>query len=146
VRIREIQEDNKEGFVVRFESGFRVKVKFEEYVRLHRIVTQVSSYTIWEFLKDQKSMEALLDRVPDEFYKWVKLVCLQLEDQFNKIEKKAKSEFKYFESRKEAAEYFSTCSYPAILFRMLDKRPYEDIIWKMIKPSYERPFSDKEVL
>ncbi len=45
--IRLMQIDNKEGFIIRFDNGFRIKVKFVEYVRLHRIITQVSSKTIW---------------------------------------------------------------------------------------------------
>jgi len=46
--------DNEEGFVIRFEpSGLRVKIKGEEYVRLHRLVTGVNSKVIWEHLRDR---------------------------------------------------------------------------------------------
>ena len=41
--LQELEEENREGFVIRFENGFRVKVKFSEYVRLHRILTNVST-------------------------------------------------------------------------------------------------------
>jgi RNA ligase len=71
-RLKNLQEDNKEGFVIKFASGFRVKVKFEEYVRLHRILTQVSSTNIWEFLANKQSLDQVLECVPDEFYNWVK--------------------------------------------------------------------------
>jgi RNA ligase len=36
-----------EGFVVRFKSGLRAKIKYAEYVRLHRILTGISERDIW---------------------------------------------------------------------------------------------------
>lgn len=57
--------DNKEGFVIKFSNDFRIKIKFDEYFRLHRIVTQVSTINIWEYLKENKSTGELLERVPD---------------------------------------------------------------------------------
>ena len=62
----EISKD-KEGYVLRFRSGFRMKIKGEEYVRLHRILTNISNSDIWEYLKDGKSFDEILDKVPDEF-------------------------------------------------------------------------------
>lgn len=32
--------ENKEGFVIRYESGLRLKIKFSEYVRLHKLDTR----------------------------------------------------------------------------------------------------------
>ncbi len=42
-----LNEENKEGFVVRFKNGFRLKIKFSEYLRLHKIITGVSNIAIW---------------------------------------------------------------------------------------------------
>lgn len=38
------QDQSREGFVVRFESGQRVKIKFDEYKRLHKLLTGVSRF------------------------------------------------------------------------------------------------------
>jgi RNA ligase len=121
-----------------------LEVKFEEYVRIHRIVTQVSSYNIWEYLKEGQDLMPILDRVPDEFYDWVRAVHKKLIDQYADIEMIAKIDFKVLNDKKETALYFLTCKYPAIMFKMLDKKPYDHIIWKYLKPSYERPFTNKE--
>ena len=43
--LRDREEANREGFVIRFAGGTRVKVKFAEYVRLHRLVTGVNAKT-----------------------------------------------------------------------------------------------------
>ena len=50
-------EPNKEGYVVRFSSGLRLKVKSEEYVRLHRLLTQVNSKDIYEWVRDGRDLE-----------------------------------------------------------------------------------------
>ena len=68
--------NDREGYVVRFKNGFRMKIKGEEYVRLHRILTGFSNVDIWEYLKDGKDINELLDRVPDEFDKSVNVVVL----------------------------------------------------------------------
>jgi RNA ligase len=142
--LKNLEEENKEGFVVKFKSGYRLKVKFAEYVRIHRIVTQVSSLSIWEYLKTNQSMELILDRVPDEFYDWVKETVKKYTEQYAAIEIAAKAEFKVLETRKETAFYFQTCQFSAVLFSMLDGRDYSPIIWKMLKPKFEKPFFNKE--
>lgn len=142
-KLKQLEEDNKEGFVVKFNNGFRLKVKFEEYQRLHRIVTQVSNQDIWEFLKDDKDFAPLLDRVPDEFYDWVKDTKAQLLKNYSEIEAQAKTDFKILENRKETALYFLKCQYPSVMFKILDGQSYQDVIWKMLKPDYQKPFADK---
>lgn len=141
--LKKLNLDNKEGFVVKYANGFRLKVKFEDYLRLHRIITQVTSYNIWEYLMAGKSLEIILDQVPDEFFDWVKATKKELETNFRAIEEQAKADFKVLATRKETAAYFLTKEYPSILFAMLDGKEYHNIIWSIIKPAYERPFSEK---
>ncbi len=139
-QLREIEAENQEGFVIRFKSGLRIKVKFAEYVRLHRIITQTSTTVVWENLATGKSFEELLEKVPDEFYEWVKQTKTELTKQFDTILLEAKSNFKTFDTRKENAAYFLTQKYPHIMFKLLDKKDPSELIWKMIKPEYSKPF------
>lgn len=135
-----LEEKNKEGFVIRFKNGFRVKMKFEEYVRLHRIITGVSNVVVWEYLSEEKQFDELLNKVPDEFYNWVKKTQNDLLNQYNEIYKQCESVFKELGTRKETALYFQTQKYPSVLFSMLDKKNTNKIIWKLIKPKYSKPF------
>jgi RNA ligase len=49
--LKKLERDNAEGFVVKFvPSGVRTKIKFDEYMRLHRILTQITARDIWEYL------------------------------------------------------------------------------------------------
>ena len=139
--LRTLEESNREGFVIRFQSGLRYKVKFEEYVRIHRLVTQVSNLSIWENLKTGSALDELLNRVPDEFYNWVRRTRNELAAKFAVIENTCKAEFKVLSTRKETAIYFQQCQYPAVLFKMLDGKSYDDAIWRIIRPEFAKPFS-----
>lgn len=142
--LKEMDITNKEGFIIKYANNFRVKIKFEEYLRLHRIITQVSNLNIWEYLKTNQSFEEILESVPDEFFNWVKQTKNDLENQYTAIENQCKEDFKLLESRKETALYFLTCKYSAVLFAMLDNKNYSPIIWKMIRPAFEKPFNREE--
>lgn len=148
----EISKD-REGYVIRFKSGFRMKIKGEEYVRLHRILTNFSSKDIWELLVKNEPLEPFLERVPDEFDDWVKRTVMNLRYSFHHIDERAgklHDGFRYGKfndrdpepTKKEFAEYVK--QFPkelaAVMFKMWDKQPYDNIIWSMIKPKYEKPF------
>lgn len=70
-RIALFNEQNQDVFAIRFEDGLRLKFKFVDYVKLRRILTQVTSKVIWEMLRDKTNFEDILERVLDEFYNWV---------------------------------------------------------------------------
>ena len=145
-KILEYQDDKKEGFVLVFEDGFKCKVKFNTYKRLHKILCGVSAKVIWEMLKNKDSFEELMHHVPDEFYDWVKKTKQKLQDDYSTIAINARNYFVKAQakvSRKEHAEYFKKFKYPSILFKMLDGNDYSEMIWKIIKPEYSKPFKDE---
>lgn len=143
--ISAMNDDTKEGFVIRFADNFRLKVKFKEYLRLHRIITQISSIDIWVYMSSGQPFEAILEKVPDEFYQWVKKTSTGLQEQFREIENQCKQDFKVLNTRKDTALYFLTCTFPAILFAMLNGKDYAPIIWKLIRPKFEKPFIQPDV-
>jgi RNA ligase len=145
---------NREGFVLRFfPSNYRCKIKFEDYVALHRIVTQVSSYDIWENLRDHgKLPESFLSNVPDEFYDWVKKTEKIILETFRFAKSlhaaHVSSVLRYgVEDRKKMASAFASIVDPTInlgvLFLIADGKSPDKRIWDMVKPEYSRPFSNK---
>ena len=132
--LKTLESNNKEGFVVLFKNGFRVKCKFDEYCRLHKIITMVSEVTIWENLSSGTPMLGLLEKVPDEFYSWLEKTQNELIESFNKILDENKLIFKEFETRKETALYFLKQKNPSVLFNMLDGKSPDKVIWNLIKP------------
>jgi RNA ligase len=154
----EISKD-REGYVIKFKSGFRMKIKGEEYKRLHKILTNFSSKDIWELLRDGKPMDEFLDRVPDEFYKWVKQQVSSFEYAKYRIGEHCGKIHDYFRygkygdvdpepTKKDFALHLEKCNvqtfYRPILFAMWDGKPYEHIIWRIMKPKYEKPFKKDE--
>jgi len=136
--LQALATSNKEGFVIKYASGFRVKVKFEEYVRLHKVLTNLSKLSVWEALSNGEDFMVLLEQVPDEYYQWARATKSAFETKYAELEAKAKQDFKVLATRKETAMYFMTCEHPSILFHMLDEKPYEPVIWKYLKPKYEK--------
>jgi len=145
----EISKD-REGYVVRFKNGFRMKIKGEEYKRLHRILTNVSNRDIWEYLRVGKPLDEILDKVPDEFYDWVKSEESKFLEMYRITDTMCQLTFmniiKPEMTRKESALKIKEqkLDLQALLFRMLDNKDYSDLIWKNLYPKYSKPFKKDE--
>ena len=150
--IKSLISKDREGYVVRFRNGFRVKIKGEEYVRLHRILTGFSNVDIWEYLKDNKNLDELLDRVPDEFDSWVRNTIKDIKKEYEKLDNEYKWIFKVLmrspqsETKKGFAEHAKNYKHSGILFKMFEDKEYSHYIWKQIRPIYSKPFWQKEEL
>jgi len=149
--ISELAKENdliREGYVLKFSNGFRVKVKFEEYCRLHKIITNVSNIDIWEKLKDGLPLNEIVDKVPDEFYGWVKNTENRLREEFQDIlsdsEKILYSIKKKLgdSERKVYAEEIKKEINSGILFNLLDGRNPDQAIWKLVRPKWSKPFKE----
>jgi RNA ligase len=136
-------EKNKEGYVLRYQPGnFRMKIKFEDYVRLHKIMTNLSTTAVWEVLLNGQNMDSILKDVPDEFYQKIREYEHKLHCEFLAL----KSEYEdHFESirrlgtRKLFAQFANTCfKHPKILFAMYDGKNVDEMIWKIIKPEFKK--------
>ena len=130
--------DNQEGFVVRFSNGERMKVKGEEYLRLHKIMTEVSTKSVWEVLSSGGSMEEILQDVPDEFYSKIKEYENELVSSFQKMKDRYQWYFSLMpkEDRKSFALSAKETKHPSILFSMLNGKSVDGYIWKVLRPEY----------
>jgi RNA ligase len=144
---------NEEGFVLKvIEPGvptWMCKIKFADYCVLHKIVTEISNRSIWEFLRDGKDFDEIIEICPDEFNTWLKKTKSALEHDFTVIENTSRFAYlqvKDMDTRKEQAmyliKYFKDVS--AVVFKMLDGSDYRPSIWGMVKPEkYVQPFTNK---
>jgi len=136
----------EEGYVIRFSNGYRLKAKGDEYCRLHHILTNISNRDIWEYLKDGKPLDDILDKVPDEFYDWVKTTVSDLQNKFNLIKIEVEEEFKELINKKEFAEKIKDNPNKSFLFKRLDSysNQLNEMIWNSIYPTYSKPFKKDE--
>ena len=91
--------------------------------------------------------EKVLAEVPDEFYSWVRKTEADLRLEYTKLETEYLEHFdsiKRLGTRKLFAQSARNFEYPGILFNMLDDKDYSKGIWLIIKPKYEKPFSNNE--
>jgi len=78
---------DKEGFVVRFESGYRVKIKGAAYLRIHRLISRVTPIAIWEALSNGDNLDAIRKEIPEEFWADFDQIRQLLVDKFDEIVK-----------------------------------------------------------
>jgi len=55
-----------EGFVIRFESGYRIKIKSDDYVRIHRLISNVKPLFIWECMINGDDLKKIRTELPEE--------------------------------------------------------------------------------
>lgn len=149
--LKAMVKDDQEGFVVKFTNGDRVKVKGVEYLRLHKIMTNMSTTAVWECLKNGDDIETLLKDVPDEFYKKIKDYVRDLRYSHFQISERAgklHDGFRYGKyndvdpepTKKEFAEFVFKQHkvLQPVMFAMWDKKNYDEIIWRIIRPEFKK--------
>jgi RNA ligase len=150
---------NEEGYVLTWyrtgETPFRLKMKFVEYLRLHRIVTGVSPRRIWEALanKDFVGMDEYLNNSTEWFAKFAKKWQKALEAEYVRLSDKAHESYllakadvraddviygftNMGEERKRWAREFNkpeNAEVRAILFNLLDDKDPDLLIWKQVR-------------
>lgn len=154
-KLKSLIVSNQEGFVIRFTSGARMKIKSEEYVRLHRLLTNFSNVDIWECLMNGTDLNDMLERVPDEFDAWVRNTIKNLKYNYTSIQETTEKLFNnLIESvdgelpiRREYSDWVKKQEkeLQPILYRMYDRSDYSKYIWKLIRPTYQKPFWNREV-
>lgn len=135
---------DEEGFVLVYPNKLRVKVKGEEYCRLHKILSGVSSISVWESLKILGNISALITVLPSNIHNWAYDTEAMLEIKYERVSNNAYHAIQLVttipDRKNQAIFIMEHCKeISSILFAMLDDKEYKHIIWKMIKPKYEKP-------
>lgn len=134
--------NNREGYVVRFASGFRVKKKFGEYVRLHRLVTGTTPRRVWEALSEGNGLKTFLQGVPEEFQAWVVSVATELQNAHDLVLSHARADYEKAKAaaRPAFARAAQEAANPPILFKLWDGQDHDPLVWKLVRPASTRTF------
>lgn len=128
--------DNREGFVIKFSSGFRIKLKYEEYKRLHSIKTGFTEKMVFKLLRDgdYDSINEAMELFDEEQKPFYQSLIDKVESYYNEIKTISLNEYRDdFETDKDAALYIKTCTYPHVLFYMRKGYDYNALIWKYVE-------------
>lgn len=138
---------NFEGYVLFWPAAqLRVKVKLEEYVRLHRIITGLNEHTVWERLRAGDDLAALRADIPEEIHPWFDTTVATFQTAFAAraaevacvvaLVRAAGLDPADRAQRKDVAQIVVREGgdvRPAIFFA-LDGRDYADVLWKLVEP------------
>ena len=126
---------NREGFVIKFKCGFRMKLKFAEYWKLHFLKSGFTEKHILQYLidDDKESIQKALDMFDEEHQIYYNRIINKFKEAYNSILDTAKTQYKEFCTDKEAALYFKTCYYPQIMFCIRKGKNVREAIWNLVK-------------
>jgi hypothetical protein len=141
---------NKEGYVVLLSDGSRIKIKFPKYKELHKVLSDLSVKTVFESIKSGTSLDKLCETTPDEFHPWLQNLYEQIKQDLERLNKEVVKKFESIYnsssssssekeeegmSRKDFAMAINTKmepKYKTIMFRLLDKKPIQDLLYGLI--------------
>jgi T4 RnlA family RNA ligase len=149
--LRNVIKDDEEGYVVRFFDGRRVKVKGRRYMELHKIISGISTRSVWE-AASSGNLDDFLNLVPDECMGWVRGELEKLSGRFQDVFHKAiqaANAVANLDSRKEKALALMK-DHPDVArfaFLLLDgkQKSLATAIWKSIEPAFEKPKSVERI-
>jgi RNA ligase len=133
----------REGLVVHLlDTDERVKIKYADYVRLHRLVTGLSARTVWEVLVAGGDLDALTEPLPDEFHAWVRGVATDLAAEVDAAAAAVEAEFAAIVAdlpdgwgRREFAAQAVRSDDRGALFLRLDGKDYRPGLWQQVRPA-----------
>ncbi|MGE3854384.1 MAG: RNA ligase [Planctomycetota bacterium] len=131
----------REGYVARWPDGYRLKLKFADYLHLHRIVTGTSPRRVWEQLRDG-APPLPLEQLPDEFARWYVQFRDGLQQRYAELHAEVDALWlatPELPDRKSRALHWRSAEPWALkcLFARLDGKPYDEIIWRRVRPGPE---------
>ena len=132
----------KEGIVVRFlYDNEMCKIKQEDYVSLHKLVTGLSERAVWERLGQGAAVEEICEPLPDEFHAWVADVADKLNTEFERRFYQIETE--YVEIMRDLPHQFTRKDFAlrakespnrGFLFALLDGVDIDDKLWQTLRP------------
>lgn len=142
---------NAEGYVIWLNESTAIKLKQEDYIALHRIVSRLSVKEVWRQLRDG-TFDEFAASLPDEFHAWAKAAGGDLVAEFESISAYAHELLdeltgQGFTSRKDQALWVAgnvPSNYRGFVFSLLDEKDIAPGIWRLVEPKGNSPYSAEE--
>lgn len=122
---------SSEGFVLRFFNGVRIKIKGDEYIRVHHLLNSVTPLFIWETIKNKGDVEAIRKELPEELVEEFDNINNIIDKQLNGLlddirfvtnEVKNKSNKEIGLLIQDHSEYFNYAKFPESVRYIFSKR------------------------
>jgi len=144
--------EGREGYVLVFENGERLKIKYENYLKLHKQVSNLTVQNAFGWIKSGELLEKILEIIPDEYHPWYNNITSKINVEYDRINKFCYYDYfaEYFElNKRDFALNIKDHPYKTLLFKIynnnfkesstfmteLNKEPYRTIIFRYIETS-----------
>jgi len=85
----------EEGFVVKFQDGYRCKFKSAEYLKVARLLSEMTPLNFWKAMKDGVVQQEILEEIPEEFEDEVKRIKSGLEIKYQETKLEVLKDYQY---------------------------------------------------
>lgn len=82
IELQKTMPKDQEGFVVKYATGLRVKIKGEEYLKIHKMISNMTPLSFWESMENGKVNREYLAQLPEEFKSDFEPIVAALEEQY----------------------------------------------------------------
>ena len=83
IEIAKTLDFNNEGWVVRFSNGYRIKIKTDEYCRIHRLISNCTPLAIWDMMRNLDDLDVIRVDLPEEHRKDFDQIRERLQERFD---------------------------------------------------------------
>lgn len=120
--------DNREGFVVRFSNGYRMKMKYEDYFKKHFLKSYLTEKHVFLFYEENRVDELMemTKQMDEENQIMVGRMLRKFDMHRNRIYAEANADFERMGypvgttmDKDSAARINKECKYPVLVFRMI---------------------------
>lgn len=140
----------EEGFVVRFKDGFRCKFKSAEYLKVARLLSEMTHLNFWKAMKDGQVQSEIIEEIPEEFRDECDRIKSELEISYQKVKLEVLEDYRYAiqsigglidleEDRKKLGiflkEHGKEIKHEGAMFPKLLNKDVDKYIMKTIRPS-----------
>ena len=131
---------NKEGYVVKFANGDRVKYKYDKYVALHKTISGISDKWVHANLRDGLDYRQSAVDIPDELDDWIKETIAKYKQKFHakmvEVDAVWRETVNHSTIRRDQAMYVlaNHKTNAKMVFGLLDSRDISKMIWDILEP------------
>ena len=85
---------HREGFVIRFSDGHRLKIKGDEYCRIHRLIANVTPLGVWRIMMANDDLDKIRETLPEEYLTDFNRIVELLGFKFSRVKQDVLDDFK----------------------------------------------------
>lgn len=130
---------NEEGYVIRFAgSGLRIKIKFGDYIRLHRLINGITPRRVLDILRAGTSLDEFLRDTPEEFADWVRTTAGEFTRRAGLVREDCLRNYRdiaHLPTRRDQAQAIKHLprQRQRVIFNLLDGRDSTQTIWDIVE-------------